>query len=101
MRPAQPLRRYRYRRRSASAPQPRVRTPPGRGEQCLLASAPSVSAVVLKRPHFDWQRDGTCKLASPLERCIQIGCLNDVETAEVLLAFDVRAVGRQHLAVFE
>ena len=44
---------------------------------------------------------GPGQLAAPRERGVEVGRLDDRESADVLLALGERAVGHEHLAVLE
>src|SRR3989475_8930264 len=61
----------------------------------------SVPFLLLERPHLDREGDRPRELATPLERGVEIGCVDDAEPADVLLALRVGAVGYEHLAGLE
>jgi hypothetical protein len=61
-------------------------------------AATSRISPVLERPHLDRKEgDRPGELPGPLERGVQIGRADDRQPADVLLALDVRAVGRDDL----
>ena len=47
------------------------------------------------------RRDRARGLPRPFERCVQIGCLDDQEAADVLLRLRVRPISDEHVAVLE
>src|SRR5438105_586851 len=82
-------------RRDASADRP---TPSARHS--------AVIGFALKGPYFNGQRVGAVtehggQSAPPDQSAVKIGRLDDKETADVLLAFGVRAVGHQDVAPLE
>src|SRR5690349_8862144 len=90
MRPGPPPRRGRCRRSGGPGRRPPDRTPRGTPAQSLRWSQParrsSVLADVRERSYFDGQGDGLRQLAAPLQRGIEIGRLDDRESAYILLA---------------
>ena len=67
---------------------------PSAGRQSLLRNA-----VALDRTHLDRERGRPGDLSAPFERGAEVGRIDDVEAAQVLLALDVRAVRRDQCPV--
>lgn len=57
------------------------------------------NAVALDRTHLDRERGRPGDLSAPFERGAEVGRIDDVEAAQVLLALDVRAVRREQCPV--
>src|SRR6185437_2390349 len=94
------------------SPKERTRTATARPycsrKTCSIAEAVRGSDSVMRSEalrlvhewaHLDRQPDHLGELATPLQRAVEVGRLDDGEPAQVLLAFGERAVGHQDLAV--
>src|SRR5262245_21994034 len=80
-------------------PKTRTRAATARPYSARKTRSISVGFDILKRPHLDRQPDRPGRLPAPAQSRVQIGGVDDPESADVLLAFGVRPVGQQHLAV--
>src|SRR5437016_247065 len=61
----------------------------------------SVPFLLLERPNLDREGDSPRELATPLERGVEIGRVDDAKPSDVLLALGVGAISDEHLAGLE
>jgi hypothetical protein len=54
--------------------------------------------AALERPHLDGQRDDACDSARPGQRLVEVGGVDDVDPADVLLPLEVRTVGDEYVS---
>src|SRR5205807_553543 len=91
--------------RRVPGPPPRGRTLRGRHVQSPKPQGHfrllSVLGLLLKRPHLDRECDRPRELATPFQRGVEVGRVDDAESADVLLALDVGPIGYEHLASLE
>src|SRR6266540_3560198 len=66
-------------------------------ESVTAGMSSSAIGVASERPHFDRKWDDPRRFPGPLQRRVEIGRLDDGETAQMFFALDVRAVRRQHV----
>src|ERR1700754_202381 len=94
---------------SATSMSPKTRISTATARPYSSVKTRSISAVrtsdtvglvfAMHRPHLDRQGERSGDLARPAERGVEVGHPDDRESAEVLLALDVRPVGHEQVAV--